>query len=140
MRFLSDNAASVHPKVWAAMQAADEADSPYDGDALSQRLDGAFSELFERDCTALWVASGTAANCLALSTMVAPHGGVVCHAESHVEMDEGGAPGFYLHGAKLLPAEGEGAKLAPEAIAAARCDPARCPPGPGACRYADAGK
>jgi threonine aldolase len=117
MRFLSDNAASVHPKVWAAMQAANAADAPYDGDALSQRLDGAFSELFGRDCAALWVASGTAANCLALSTMVAPHGGVVCHAESHVEMDEGGAPGFYLHGAKLLPVEGEGAKLAPAAIA-----------------------
>jgi threonine aldolase len=118
MRFLSDNAASVHPKVWAAMQAADAADAPYDGDALSARLDGAFSQLFGRDCAALWVASGTAANCLALSTMVAPHGGVVCHAESHVEMDEGGAPGFYLHGAKLLPVEGEGAKLAPAAIIA----------------------
>ena len=64
------------------------------------------------------IASGTAANCLALSAMVAPHGGVICHAESHVEMDEGGAPGFYLHGAKLLSAEGEGAKLAPAAIAA----------------------
>jgi threonine aldolase len=50
--------------------------------------------------------------------MVAPHGGVVCHRESHIEMDEGGAPGFYLHGAKLLPAEGAGAKLTPDAIAA----------------------
>lgn len=118
MRFLSDNAASVHPKVWAAMQAADEADAPYDGDRLSARLDAAFSELFGKDSAALWVASGTAANCLALSTMVAPHGGVVCHRESHIESDEGGAPGFYLHGAKLLLAEGAGAKLTPDAIAA----------------------
>jgi threonine aldolase len=117
MQFLSDNTASVHPKVWAAMQAADAADAGYDGDSLSRRLDEAFSELFGRDCAALWVATGTAANCLALATMVEPHGGVICHREAHIETDECGAPGFYLHGAKLLLAEGEGAKLTPQAIA-----------------------
>lgn len=123
-QFLSDNAAAVHPKVWDAMRAADTADSPYDGDALSRRLDEAFSALFGRDCAAIWVATGTAANCLALATLVQPHGGVVCHREAHIEMDEGGAPGFYLHGAKLLLAEGEGAKLTPEAIRAV-IDPIR---------------
>ncbi len=119
MQFLSDNAAAVHPRVWAAMQAADAADSPYDGDALSQSLDMAFGDLFGRPCAALWVATGTAANCLALATMVPPHGGVVCHREAHIETDECGAPGFYTHGAKLILAEGEGAKLTPEAIEAA---------------------
>ena len=118
MRFLSDNAAPVHPRVWEALRAADEADLPYDGDALSRQLDEAFSALFGRDCAALWVASGTAANCLALATMVAPHAGVVCHREAHIEMDECGAPGFYLHGAKLLLAGGAGAKLTAESIAA----------------------
>ncbi len=117
MQFLSDNAAGVHPRVWAAMQAADAADSPYDGDALSQRMDEAFSSLFEREVAALWVATGTAANCLALATMVQPHGGVVCHYEAHIENDEGGAPGFYLHGAKLVLAGGEHAKLSPATIA-----------------------
>ncbi len=117
-QFLSDNAARVHPAVWDAMRAADEADAPYDGDALSQRMDAAFSDLFGRECVALWVATGTAANCLALGTMVQPHGGVVCHREAHIEMDEGGAPGFYLHGAKLMLAEGEGAKLTPDTIRA----------------------
>ena len=97
--------------------AADAADTPYDTDALSRRLDEAFSALFGREVAALWVATGTAANCLALSTMVAPHGGVLCHREAHIEMDEGGAPGFYLHGAKLVLAEGEGAKLTPETVA-----------------------
>lgn len=124
MQFLSDNAAAVHPRVWEAMRAADEAAPPYDGDALSQRLDGAFSELFDREVAALWVATGTAANCLALATMVQPHGGVVCHREAHIEMDEGGAPGFYLHGAKLLLADGDGAKLTPDAIRAV-IDPIR---------------
>lgn len=116
--FLSDNAAAVHPKLWEAMRAADEPDNPYDGDRLSAELDAAFTALFGRECAALWVATGTAANCLALGTMVQPHGGVVCHREAHIEVDEGGAPGFFLHGAKLMLAEGEGAKLSPDSIAA----------------------
>lgn len=123
-KFLSDNAAAVHPAVWDAMRAADSADNPYDGDALSAELDARFTELFGRECAALWVATGTAANCLALATMCAPHGGVVCHEEAHIEVDEGGAPGFYLHGAKLIHAAGEGAKLTPAAIAAV-IDPIR---------------
>lgn len=116
--FLSDNAAPVHPRVWEAMHAADSADNPYDGDALSAELDARFTDLFGRECAGLWVATGTAANCLALGTMCQPHGGVVCHEEAHIEVDEGGAPGFYLHGAKLMLCEGEGAKLSPEGVAA----------------------
>ena len=117
MQFLSDNAAAVHPAVWDAMRAADGPDAPYDNDTLSQRLDAEFSALFGRDCAVLWVATGTAANCLALAAMVPPHGGIVCHREAHIEMDEGGAPGFYTHGAKLMLAEGAGAKLTPAGIA-----------------------
>ena len=118
MQFLSDNAAAVHPRLWEAMRAADAPDSPYDNDALSLKLDDAFADLFGRSCTVLWVATGTAANCLALAAMVPPHGGVICHREAHIETDEGGAPGFYTHGAKLILAEGEGAKLSPEGIEA----------------------
>ena len=118
MQFLSDNAAAVHPEVWRAMQAADAADAPYDGDRLSRRMDEAFSALFGQECAALWVSSGTAANGLALAALVPPHGAVVCHREAHIETSEAGAPAFYTHGAKLILAEGEGAKLTPEAIAA----------------------
>lgn len=116
MQFLSDNAARVHPAVWQAMQAADAPDAPYDGDRLSASLDEAFSALFDRPCAVLWAATGTAANCLALASMVEPHRGVICHAAAHIENDEGGAPGFFLHGAKLMPVGGEQAMLAPSAI------------------------
>ena len=119
MQFLSDNAASVHPKLWEAMRAADAPQAQYDGDNLSQALDEAFSALFGRPCAAVWTATGTSANCLALAAMVPPHGGVLCHREAHIETDECGAPGFYTHGAKLILLEGEGAQLAPETIDAA---------------------
>lgn len=117
MQFLSDNAAAVHPRVWDALRAADAPQPPYDNDALSQQLDAVFADLFGRPCAVLWVATGTAANCVALASMVPPHGGVICHREAHIETDEGGAPGFYTHGAKLILAKGEGAKLTPDSIA-----------------------
>ena len=117
MQFLSDNAASVHPAVWAAMRAADAADAPYDNDALSRRMDAAFSALFGRECAALWVASGTAANCLALAALVEPHRGVICHAGAHIDNDECGAPAFFTHGAKLMTVPGADGKVTPEAIA-----------------------
>ncbi|WP_347302407.1 beta-eliminating lyase-related protein [Croceibacterium sp. TMG7-5b_MA50] len=118
MQFLSDNTAAVHPRVWEALRAADAPDAPYDGDALSRRLDEAFGALFGREVAVLWTATGTAANCLALGPMVPPHGAVLCHAQAHVENDEGGAPGFFLHGAKLMLVDAADAKLTVEALAA----------------------
>lgn len=118
MRFFSDNAASVHPRIWDALKAADAGDTAYDGDALSARLDAAFAQVFGTECAVLTVATGTAANCLALAALCPPHGGIVCHREAHIEVDEGGAPGFFTHGAKLMLADGDGAKLTPAAIAA----------------------
>jgi threonine aldolase len=117
MRFFSDNAASVCPEVMAAITAANRVDTAYDGDALSRSLDGAFSDLFGTDVAALWVASGTAANSLALAALCPPHGGVVCHRDAHIQNDECGAPEFYTHGAKLFLAEGQGAKLSAAGVA-----------------------
>ncbi|GAB5480267.1 MAG: low specificity L-threonine aldolase [Parasphingorhabdus sp.] len=116
MRFFSDNAASVHPKVMEALAKANHQDTAYDGDALSAQLNGAFSNLFETNVEILWVATGTAANSLALAALCQPHQGVICHREAHIEQDEAGAPGFYTGGAKLMLVDGEGAKVAAQTI------------------------
>ncbi len=118
MRFFSDNAAACCPEVLAALGAANRLDTAYDGDGLSKRLDGAFSDLFGCEVRALWVATGTAANSLALAALCQPHQSIVCHRDAHIQNDEGGAPEFYTHGAKLLLAEGEGAKLTPDTVQA----------------------
>jgi len=102
----------------AAIAAADTLDTAYDGDAWSARLDAAFSDLFERRVSAIWVPTGTAANCLALAALCPPFGGVLCHEEAHVQTDEGGAPEFYTHGAKLMTVPGAGAKVTPDALKA----------------------
>jgi threonine aldolase len=119
MRFFSDNAAAACPEAIAAIAAANRLDTAYDGDAWSARLDDAFSELFETRVTALWVATGTAANALALAALCPPYGSILCHRDAHIQNDECGAPEFYTHGAKLLLGEGVGAKLSPETAKAA---------------------
>lgn len=116
VRFFSDNAAPVHPKVMEALAAANHVDTAYDGDALSQRLDAAFSDLFETRVTALWAATGTAANCLALSGYVRSYQSILCHREAHIEVDECGAPALFTGGAKLELLEGVGAKITADAI------------------------
>ncbi|WP_033075552.1 threonine aldolase family protein [Sphingopyxis sp. MWB1] len=110
-RFFSDNAAPVHPAVMEAMAAANRVDTAYDGDALSGALDAAFSDLFETECEALWIATGTAANSVILAHFTRPWQGIFCHQEAHIEVDECGAPGFYAGGAKLMTLPGDGAKI-----------------------------
>jgi threonine aldolase len=121
MRFFSDNAAPVHPKVMEAIVAANRLDTAYDGDEWSGRLDGAFSELFGTQVRAFWATTGTAANCLALAALCPPYRGILCHKDAHIEVDEAGGPGFFTGGAKLILLGGEGAKLSPETVAAG-CD------------------
>ena len=75
--------------------------------------DGAFSDLFGKQVRALWVTTGTAANCLGLAAICPPHGAILCHEVAHIEVDEAGAPGFFTHGAKLTLLPGHGAKLTP---------------------------
>jgi threonine aldolase len=116
MHFFSDNVTPICPDVMAAIAAADHADHGYDGDAWSARLDDAFSDLFETRVRALWVSTGTAANCIALATLCPPYGGILCHEEAHIVADECGAPGFFTHGASLMALPGEGAKLTPDAV------------------------
>lgn len=117
-RLFSDNAATVHPKVMEALARANQVDTAYDGDGLSQALDAAFSDLFETACEVVWVATGTAANSIALAHFVRPWQAIVCHDEAHIEVDECGAPGFFSGGAKLILVAGAGAKMAPAALEA----------------------
>jgi threonine aldolase len=124
MRFFSDNAAAAHPKVIEAIAASNRLDTAYDGDEWSRKLDGAFSELFEREVRAFWVATGTAANCLGLAALCPPYRGILCHRDAHIEVDEAGAPGFFTGGAKLILLDGSGAKVTPATVAAA-CDAIR---------------
>lgn len=118
--FGSDNVAGIAPSILAALAAANDGPMPsYGADAISARVEARLSALFEREVSVLLVSTGTAANALALSVLTPPWGAVLCHAESHIENDECGAPEFFTGGAKLVHVPGEGAKIDPAALAVA---------------------
>ena len=112
MRFSSDNIAPVHPRVLEAMAKANVVDTPYDGDALNQALNGRFSALFEHEVTVIWMSTGTAANALALSLLCPPYGGILTHESAHVVGDECGAIELQTGGARLLTRGSADGKLA----------------------------
>ncbi|MES2697148.1 MAG: aminotransferase class I/II-fold pyridoxal phosphate-dependent enzyme [Verrucomicrobiota bacterium] len=110
--FASDNTAGVCPEAMAALQAANAGRVPsYGDDAHTAEAKARFAELFERECEVFFVFNGTAANALVLAALCQRHHAVLCHALSHVETDECGAPEFFTGGSKLLPIAGEQAKL-----------------------------
>jgi threonine aldolase len=117
MNFRSDNTAAVAPEILAAL--SDVNDKPaaaYGEDPWSAKLDEKFGEVFEREVRVFTVATGTAANSIAIASLTPPWGGIVCHAEAHIACDECGAPEFYSGGAKLVLVEGAQAKMSAAAL------------------------
>src|SRR5271155_1606396 len=93
MNFASDNAFGAAPHIIDALHAASSGPaSSYGGDEITARLHADMARLFEREVAVYPVTTGTAANALALATLVPSHG------------------------AKLVPLAGRDAKLAPATI------------------------
>lgn len=120
MNFCSDNVTGCSPEIMAALAAANQgAATPYGEDKWTQRLEHQFSQLFETDVVVFPVATGSAANALALSVMAPPFGAIYCHSESHINADECGAPEFYTGGAKLVTLGGKHGKISATELEAA---------------------
>lgn len=118
MNFASDNTAGASGPVLDAIVRANGGPSPaYGTDPLTRAVERRLAETFERDDLAVMlVATGTAANALALAAAVPPFGLCLCHEEAHVMEDECGAPEFYTHGAKLAGIPGTAGRIAPDAL------------------------
>ncbi len=120
MNFASDNTAGFSPEMLEALSRANEGRAmPYGDDEITARVKERFSEVFEAPVEVFPVATGTAANALSLALMTPAWGAVWCHGESHVNIDECGAPEFYTGGAKLIPLSGEHGKFTARALAEA---------------------
>lgn len=117
MNFASDNVFGVHPRILEALSEANAGTAvSYSGDDWTTRAEKRLCEVFERNVRAFLVVTGTAANSLALSAMVPPYGAVLCHAESHIMVDECGAPELFTGGAKLIGLDEPGGKITAGAI------------------------
>ncbi|MFQ5953751.1 MAG: threonine aldolase family protein [Kiloniellales bacterium] len=119
MNFCSDNVTSVAPEIAAALDEANRgAAMPYGDDEMTRRLETRMAEVFETELMVFPVATGSAANALALACLTPPYGAVYCHRESHVNLDECGAPEFFTGGAKLVALDGAHGKIAADDLEA----------------------
>src|SRR5579863_2657827 len=117
MNFLSDNAYGAAPEIIRAIVTANEgAVPPYGGDPYTARLQDRMADIFEHKLAMFPVATGTAANALALSTLCPRHGAILCHADAHILADECGATEFFTNGARLVAIEGVHGKITPASI------------------------
>jgi threonine aldolase len=115
--FASDNEASVHPEVLAALGRVNEGHaSSYGHDALTERVHAQLEREFGPGASAVLVFNGSAANVLSLRAACRPWESAICGAAAHVNVDEGGAPEA-IAGVKLLAVEAPDGKLTPELVA-----------------------
>ena len=121
MFFASDNGGPAAPEVIAAITRANEGVAmPYGNDPIMDSVRAKIRDIFEAPDAAVYlVATGTAANSLALASLVQPWETIYCHRIAHIEEDECGAPEFFTGGSKLTLLEGESGKIDPESLRAA---------------------
>jgi threonine aldolase len=117
--FCSDNVAPMAPEILAALAEANSGNiNSYGDDPWTEGLTERLRQIFEKpDLLAYPVATGTAANSLALSVLVPPYGAVLCAEEAHINTDECGAPEFFTGGAKLIALPAADGRLSPAQIA-----------------------
>ncbi len=114
--FSSDNNASVHPEVLAAIERANTGHAvAYGADPLTARVEQLFREEFGEDSQAFMVFNGTGANVLSMRAACRPWQAVICADSAHLNGDEGGAPEA-IAGVKLLTVPTEHGKLTPELV------------------------
>jgi threonine aldolase len=116
--FRSDNTGCAAPEILDALVRANSGTAlGYGADEWTARLQERFSELFETTARVFPVATGTAANALALAATAPSWGLVFCSAAAHINTAEANAAGFFGGGLKLAPVAGEHGKIDADALA-----------------------
>jgi threonine aldolase len=114
--FASDNSATVHPAVLAAIARANVGHAfGYGHDEYTQSIESRFTEQFGPDARAFFVFNGTGANVLSLRAMCRPWEAVICAQTAHLNVDECGAPEA-IAGVKLLTVGAKDGKLTRELV------------------------
>ncbi len=117
MFFASDNAGPVHPQIMARLAAANaDYAMPYGKDPIMDEVREGIRRVFEAPEAAVYlVATGTAANVLALACYCQPWQTIFCAKTSHIQEDECNAPEFYAGAAKLTVIDTDD-KMTPDAL------------------------
>jgi len=116
--FRSDNTGRAAPQILEALLRANHDTAlGYGADQWTASLQERFSELFETAVRVFPVATGTAANALALASLGPSWGLVYCSDVAHINTAEANATGFFGGGTKLVTIRGNHGKVDAELLA-----------------------
>jgi threonine aldolase len=114
--FVSDNASGLCPEALDAIVAASGGRAgAYGADDDTARAMSAFAEVFGRETTVFFVATGTAANTLAIASLTRPWQQILCEEFAHLANDESTAP-ERLTGCRVVTLPAGGRKLTPDDV------------------------
>jgi threonine aldolase len=114
--FASDNSATIHPDVLAAIARVNVGHAfGYGHDDYTRQVEGRFADEFGRKAVPFFVFNGTGANVLCMRAACRRFEAVICAETSHMNVDECGAPEA-IAGVKLLTVPGVDGKLTPELV------------------------
>jgi threonine aldolase len=114
--FASDNSATIHPAVLAAIARVNVGHTfGYGHDDYSWDVATRVAACFGEQARAFFVFNGTGANVVCLRAVCRPFAAVICADTAHLNVDECGAPEA-IAGVKLLTVPGVDGKLTPEAV------------------------
>ena len=118
--FRSDNTGRAAPEILEALiRANHDTALGYGGDEWTAALQQRFSDLFETAVRVFPVATGTAANALALASLGPSWGIVYCNEIAHINTAEANAAGFFGGGLKLVAVSGDHGKIDADRLAEA---------------------
>ena len=118
--YRSDNTGRAAPEILEALIRANRDTAlGYGGDEWTATLQQRISEVFETAVRVFPVATGTAANALALAALGPSWGMVYCSEAAHINTAEANAASFFGGGLKLVTVAGDDGKIDAEALAEA---------------------
>src|SRR5215469_2085071 len=116
--FRSDNTGRAAPEILDALVRANHDTAlGYGADAWTAELQQRFSDLFETAVRVFPVATGTAANALALASLGPSWGIVYCSEVAHINTAEANATGFFGGGLKLAAVGGDHGRINSDRLA-----------------------
>jgi threonine aldolase len=116
--FASDNSATIHPEVLAAIARVNVGHAfGYGHDEYTRSVEAKLQAEFGDDARAFFVFNGSAANVLSLRAACRPWEAAIVADTGHLNVDECGAPEA-IAGVKLLSVPAVDGKLTPDTVAA----------------------
>lgn len=117
MQFASDNWSGAAPEIVDAVaREAALVGAAYGGSEIDREVEARFAELFEHEVAVFFVATGSAANGLAMVAVNRPGGVIFCHREAHMIEGECGGVEYLTGGARLLGVDGAEGRMDVEAL------------------------